>query len=136
MLRGLARLSTVAVVFAGTFLTATQIQPTRAAPDKAQGMALMGAYVNYSNGSLARASGVTASQRVSAGVYVLTFDRTVDDCFITANVYDAGVGVGYAVVWRQSGNGLPSGNSATILTYNTGGARADHQFHVIAFCPR
>ncbi len=130
MLRGLARLSPVAVVFAGTFLVATQIQPTLAAPDNTQGMALMGAYVNYSDGSLVRTSGVTASQRVSVGRYALTFNRTVSDCFITANVYDAGVGVGYAVVWLQSGN------SATILTHNTGGARADHQFHVIAFCPR
>ena len=90
MLRGLARLSTVAVVFAGTFLTATHIQPTLAAPDRTQGMALMGVYVNYSDGSLVRASGVTASQRLDVGRYVLTFDRTVDDCFITANVYDAG----------------------------------------------
>lgn len=102
----------------------------RAAPDNTLGMALMGAYVRYSDGALIRASGVTASQRVDVGRYVLTFDRTVDDCFITANVYDAGVGVGYAVVWLQSGN------SATILTHNTGGTRADHQFHVIAFCPR
>ena len=129
MLRGL--------VFAGAFLTATQIQPMHAAPDKAQGMAMMGAFVRYHDGSLARASGVTASLRESVGRYVLTFGRTVDDCFITTNVFDAGVGVGYAVVWQQSGNnGLPSGNSATILTHGTSGARADHQFHVIAFCPR
>lgn len=104
------------------------------AADKTRGMALMGADIRYYDGALRSGAGAVSSTRVEAGRYQITFVRNIEDCYVVATTYDAGVGRGYALTWLQSGS------TVTVLTcnpaINCSNTTVDHSFHLIAFCPK
>ena len=64
-----------------------------AAADQALGMAIMSAVVN-SAGNLMRGSGAVSSVRNGVGYYVVTFERSVHDCTISAISANASAGGG------------------------------------------
>lgn len=127
----LAILAGAAIPLASTTVAAGQ---GAEAADQGLGMAIMGADVRYYDGALRSGSGAVSSSRVEAGRYVVTFVRDIEDCYVVATTYDAGVGRGYALTWLQSGN------TVTVLTcnpaLNCNSTTVDHSFHLIAFCPK
>jgi hypothetical protein len=108
--------------------------PASAAPDNTLGMALMAAEVVGANGSLIRGSGATGASRSSEGLYVVTFDRDVTECFYSATFTNI-IGL------------LNPGRTLQANTFNGNGVRVrllraaddtvvDADFQLIVFCPR
>jgi hypothetical protein len=123
----------VAVTFAAGLTTGLlAVQPARTAPDRTLGMALLSAAVD-SDGTLVHGAGVASSSRISAGTYLVRFDRNVRNC--TSAAVHAGSSslfgdINVVVAWPSS----PSAN-VTVYTSNPGGP-TNGPFHLIVFCAK
>ena len=84
------------------------------------------------NGSMARGSHVTSTDKVAAGQYVVVFDRDVKACAYLGSL--GGIAaesmIGQISVTRRSINA----NGVFVKTYDSGGATADKSFHLAVFC--
>jgi hypothetical protein len=106
--------------------------PPAAAPDRAQGVALMSATIR-GNGTLVSSSGLVDASRIVAGGYRLEFARSIGACTVVANVSKSGPGSG-----SPSGHVSTSGTTNVLiaLTRDLDGDQVDRDFHIIVFCPR
>lgn len=93
---------------------------------------LLWAVVN-NNGTLARASGVSSSQRLATGQYEVTFTgRSVRDCAYTATLGNAGITAQPGFVSAVRRSELAEG--VFVATWNTAGTPTDLPFHVTVSC--
>lgn len=88
--------------------------------------------VVLNTGALARGSGVTASTRLFAGRYAVTFDQDITACSYQATVGNPGEGfsIGVTGVALQSG----TTNAVFVATMNPLGTFTDENFHLAVFC--
>jgi hypothetical protein len=129
----IAGLASTSFLLAGAFVAGgayAKKSPAPEAADQTLGMAIMAADVDYNAADLFKSSGVVSAEKLQTGRYRLQFARAIDDCYIVATPYLAGVGSAYAMSWLQSGT------SVDIMTYSDTNISHDSSFHVIAFCPK
>jgi hypothetical protein len=94
------------------------------------------------NGTFYReSSGITAVQRISDGVYQLTFNRSVDECAIVANAGGHRTGdttwtdVQKAMTTVRTFGAVAEVRTLTDNGFSGGFQERDFGFHVAAFCP-
>jgi hypothetical protein len=84
------------------------------------------------NGSLARNSHVTSSEKVATGQYVVVFDRDVKACAYVGSL--GGIAaesmIGQISVTRRSINA----NGVFVRTLDSAGASMDKSFHLAVYC--
>jgi len=79
-----------------------------------------------SGGTVAKSSGVADSERTTTGVYDVVFNRTIGSCAYTATVTSSVAG--YATI------DVKAGDTLTVTTYATNGAKANRPFSLIVTC--
>jgi hypothetical protein len=84
------------------------------------------------NGSTARNSHVTSSEKVATGQYAVIFDRDVKACAFLGSIGGTGAEsvVGQISVTRRSINA----NGVFAKTFDSAGVAADKSFHLAVFC--
>lgn len=109
------------------FLLASLTGSLRAAPDDTLGMALLGGDIR-SDAHLNYGSGVAGVSRLDYGIYDVSFDRPVSNCFGSATT---AANVGFIAVLAKIGSDTFRVYITTAnLTY------VDADFHLIVFCPK
>jgi hypothetical protein len=104
-----------------------------AAADRKLGVAHMSAIVT-NQATAFRGTGIVSVARVQTGEYDLLFERSLEDCAMTAmpaSTFGFG-GVGFAFASGLHKAGVSGGY--TIFLNNASGAAFDTPFNVVAFC--
>lgn len=86
------------------------------------------AVINGNTGNTVRGSGVDTSSRTAAGVYQISFNRTMAACAFTASL--SGQAAGQLTVSTEAG----SPARLVVRTFNVAGLPANRGFQVIALC--
>lgn len=117
-----------------------------AAPDDTLGVAIMSASVKGAAGTLHHGTGVTSVQRMSPGVYEITFERTITTCTCVANLGGVDGTTTYFSSWHVNANCPPFKvdepiNPNLVLVSTTRDVQTTYQptdadFHLLVFCPR
>jgi hypothetical protein len=93
---------------------------------------LLWAVVN-DDGTLARGSGASSSQRLAPGQYEVRFGgRSVRECAYTATLGNAGITAQLGFVSAVRRSDTPDG--VFVATWNTGTTASDLPFHLIVSC--
>jgi hypothetical protein len=116
-----------------------------AAPDDTLGVAIMSASVKRA-GTLHHGTGVTSVQRMSAGVYEITFERDITACTCVASLGGVDGTASYFSGWHLNANCPPFkvdepvnpklAQVSTTRDLQSSYSPTDADFHMIVFCPR
>ena len=88
-------------------------------------------------GDLAHGAGVVSSERVSTGWYRVVFQRSTNNCGISATTGNVDPGDGAAGFGSASvESGLTNPQIVTVATRNDAGTAQDRGFFVTVFCAR
>jgi hypothetical protein len=91
------------------------------------------AVVNGSDGSLARSSGATASSRIVAGQYQVTFNRNVTACSYLATIGNPQI-LNQPPATIQTALRAATTNAVFVEISDLAGADSDRNFHLAVFC--